>query len=216
MKRLIAAVMCLFSAVLGSLRGCAQDVLSAKSDCRVPPGQKVIQDFPLLHIAKIPDSDRENWTLHVTGEGKDTLLLRWNDFVALDTVASVSDFHCVTGWSRLDNHWVGVRIRDVLQLADPERSAKYVTFRSQDGYTTSLPLSECTGDEDILAFRWEGKDLDKNRGGPVRVVIPEKYAYKSALWIVEMKLTERQELGYWEQRGYSNSADPWKEERYKK
>ena len=135
--------------------------------------------------------------------------------MALESVEMVSDFHCVTGWTRLDNHWKGVRIRTVLQLAGPKESANYVTFVSVDGYTTSLPINECTGDEDILAFRWEGRDLDKDNGGPVRIVIPDKYGYKGALWIQELRITKEQELGYWEQRGYSNSADPWKEERYK-
>ena len=181
---------------------------------RIPPGQRVIQDFPLLHIAAIPDLNRTNWTLKVTGEIEHPLLFKWADFSKLDTVESVSDFHCVTGWSRLENHWRGVRIRDILRLAKPKESATYVTFTSADDYTTSLPITQCTGDDDILAFRWEGKALTKENGGPVRVVIPGKYAYKGALWVVALKLTKKQELGYWEKRGYSNSADPWKEERY--
>ena len=189
-------------------------VVRGQEEGRVPPGQRAIEDFPLLHYSKIPGLNRENWSLKVMGEVENKLDLKWDEFVAVGTVASVSDFHCVTGWSRLDNDWVGVRIRDVLALASPKVSARYLTFRSADGYTTSLPVAECTGDDDILAIRWEGKDLDKDNGGPVRVVIPAKYAYKSALWVVELRLTEEQELGYWEERGYSNSADPWKEERY--
>ena len=181
---------------------------------RVPPGQRVIEDFPLLHISDIPDLHRDGWTLRVDGEVGKALRLSWDDFVAIGPVESVSDFHCVTGWSRLDNHWVGIRIRDVLELAGLRESVGYISFLSADGYSTSLPLEACTGDDDILAFRWEGEDLGADKGGPVRGVIPSKYGYKSALWLVRMKLTEKQELGYWEQRGYSNSADPWKEERY--
>jgi DMSO/TMAO reductase YedYZ molybdopterin-dependent catalytic subunit len=189
---------------------------SQDSRQRVPPGQRIIQDFPLLHFAAIPDVNRSNWTLKVTGDVEHPFHLQWADFVKLDTVTSISDFHCVTGWSRLDNHWQGVRIRDILRMVQPKESAEFVTFLSADDYTTSLPISQCTGDDDILAFRWEGKVLTKENGGPVRVVIPGKYAYKSALWVVALKLTKKQELGYWEKRGYSNSADPWKEERYSK
>jgi DMSO/TMAO reductase YedYZ molybdopterin-dependent catalytic subunit len=183
---------------------------------RIPPGQRVTTNFPLLHISTIPNLTRTNWTLHVTGECDKSLKLDWNAFMKMDTAGSVSDFHCVTGWTRLDNHWSGVRIRDILDQSKVRKSARYITFRSADGYTTSLPIQECIGDDDILAFRWEGKDLDNTTGGPVRVVIPEKYAYKSALWVIELQLTKDQETGYWEQRGYSNSADPWKEERYSK
>jgi DMSO/TMAO reductase YedYZ molybdopterin-dependent catalytic subunit len=187
-----------------------------KEQDRIPPGQRVITDFPLLHISDIPDLTRENWSLKVKGECGNPLDLDWKAFTRLDTVLFVSDFHCVTTWTRLDNHWKGVRIRDILKKCQSSKKAKFITFKSADGYTTSLPISQCTGEDDILAFRWEGEDLDKKRGGPVRVVIPKKYAYKSALWVVEMKLTRKQELGYWEQRGYSNTADPWKEERYTK
>jgi DMSO/TMAO reductase YedYZ molybdopterin-dependent catalytic subunit len=192
----------------------SQQVDSIKDEDRLPPGQKAITDFPLLHIGDIPDLNRENWILNVSGKVKNPLKLSWDEFIDIGPVESVSDFHCVTRWSRLNNHWQGVRIRDILVKAIPLESARHITFKSKDGYTTSLPISECTGDDDILAFHWEGKDLGKDMGGPVRVVIPSKYGYKSALWVVELKLTEKQELGYWEKRGYSNSADPWLEERY--
>ena len=98
-------------------------------------------------------------------------------------------------------------------MAEPKPGAKFVTFRGADGYTTSLAIEDCIGDDDILAFCWEGQNLEKSLGGPVRAVIPSRYGYKSCMWLVEMKLTKKQQLGYWEKRGYSNSADPWKEER---
>ena len=192
-----------------------QDSISLTDSQRniIPPNQRVGEDFYVLHYDKIPQIDRLNWKLKVHGAVKNKLNFNWDSFSRLDTVQSVSDFHCVTTWSRLDNHWVGVRIRDVLQMADPKSSAKYITFKGADGYTTSLAIDDCTGDDDLLAFRWEGRDLGNNLGGPVRAVIPSKYGYKSCMWLVEMKLTKKQKLGYWEKRGYSNTADPWKEER---
>jgi DMSO/TMAO reductase YedYZ molybdopterin-dependent catalytic subunit len=154
--------------------------------------------------------------LTVRGEVSQKVRLDWKAFRALESVESVSDFHCVTGWTRLDNDWEGIRIRDLISLADPKSSANFITFHSYDDYTTSLAIDECTGDDDILAFVWENKPIGKDLGGPVRVIIPGKYAYKGALWIKEMVLTKKQEPGFWEKRGYSNSADPWKEERFAK
>jgi len=182
----------------------------------LPPGQRVITDFPILHYDRIPDLDRNTWVLKITGEVANPVKMDWNTFIQLDTIVSISDFHCVTGWSRLKNRWVGVRIRDVLDRARPKASAKYILFKAADGYSTSLPLSECTGDDDLLAFRWEGRELDASLGGPVRAVIPLKYGYKSAMWLTEMRLTKNEIDGYWEKRGYSRTADPGSNDRYER
>jgi DMSO/TMAO reductase YedYZ molybdopterin-dependent catalytic subunit len=183
---------------------------------RVPPGQRVIQDFPLLHYSSVPELDRDTWRLKVAGSVKKPVTLTWADFCLLPQVTSVSDCHCVTGWTRLDNHWKGVRIRDVLAQVEPLASGRWVSFFGADNYKTSLPLSQCTGDDDILAFAWEGRDLVRETGGPVRAVVPGKYAYKGALWVVRIEVTETEEEGYWESRGYSRTADPWTEDRYVK
>lgn len=180
---------------------------------RIPPGQSVTESFPILYIADVPEMTRKDWSLKVLGKVKQELSLDWVSFLEIGPFVSVSDFHCVTGWTRLDNHWKGVRIRDILALAGLKSNARFVTFSSLDGYTTSLPIAECTGDDDLLAFEWEGEAIENARGGPVRAVIPAKYGYKSAMWISEMKLTKRQELGYWEKKGYHNHADPWKQQR---
>ncbi len=184
-------------------------------DCQdtLPPGQRLSEDFIYLHYDHIPDLKRDTWSLKIDGRVNNKVILDWKSFSELDTVGIVCDFHCVTGWSRLDNHWTGVRLRDVLKLADPKSSAKYITFYGADDYTTSLPIEACTGDNALLTFRWEGKDLNNKMGGPVRVVIPSRYGYKSIMWLIRMKLTKRQIKGYWEKRGYSDSANPWKEER---
>ena len=180
----------------------------------IPPGQRATENFPILRIGDIPDLRRENWSLQVTGEVHNELEMKWNDFIRMDTVVIVSNFHCVTGWSRLENRWVGVKIRDVLSRAGLKKKAKFILFKAADGYSTNLRISECTGHDDILAFEWEGKPLDNTLGGPVRAVVPGKYGYKSAMWLTEIRITENEIKGYWEQGGYSNTANPWKEDRY--
>lgn len=188
---------------------------SNRESCQdsLPPGQRLSEDFIYLHYDRIPDLTRDNWALTIDGQVEKKIQLNWESFSKLDTVQIVCDFHCVTGWSREDNHWTGVRLKDVIKLSDPKSSANYITFYGADDYTTSLAIDACTGDHDLLAYRWEGKDLNNKMGGPVRVVVPSKYGYKSTMWLVRMKLTKKQEKGYWEKRGYSNTADPWKEER---
>ncbi len=196
----------------GTVLPAGPELAQKKGD--IPPGQRAVKNFPVLHIGPIPDLNWTNWRLEITGRVKDTLTFDWQTFIRLDTIQTVNDFHCVTGWSRLNNRWTGVRIKHLLEKAHADSSARFITFQAADGYTTSLPLDACSCDEDILAFRWEGKLIDKKLGGPVRVVIPEKYGYKSAMWLTKMILTKDEEPGYWETRGYSDSADPWKEERY--
>ena len=180
---------------------------------RVPPGQRVIDDFPNLYIGRIPDLNRENWRLSLTGAAYDTVL-DWNTLLRMDTLTVISDFHCVTGWSRLNNRWTGVLLRDVINLVHPADSAKYITFYSADGYSTFLPIEECLGDDDMLAFKWEKQNLKTEEGGPVRVVLPQKYGYKSAKWIIKMVFSSKPGKGYWESRGYSKIADPWRNDRY--
>jgi DMSO/TMAO reductase YedYZ molybdopterin-dependent catalytic subunit len=182
-------------------------------ELRIPPGQTVVDDFPNLYISDIPDLKRKNWQLSLVGASLDTVL-DWNAFSQLDTITVISDFHCVTGWSRFDNRWTGVLIRDVISLVQPADSVKFIIFYSADGYSTFLPIGECTGDRDLLAFRWEGQDLETETGGPVRVVLPRKYGYKSAKWIIKMVFSTEPREGYWESRGYSETADPWRNDRY--
>jgi len=142
------------------------------------------------------------------------LRLTYEEFLKLPRVMCVSDFHCVTGWSRLDNRWEGVAFKTICDLVKPVKNAGFVTIFAEGDYTTSLPLSELLDDDVLLAYRFDGEPLSAEHGGPLRLVVPKKYAYKSAKWIRRVHFTEKQELGFWELRGYSNSADPWKEERY--
>ncbi|NQT25073.1 molybdopterin-dependent oxidoreductase [candidate division KSB1 bacterium] len=184
-----------------------------ESESTLPSGQRKVDNFPILRIGDIPELDEENWSLTVTGTIEDSATFTYNQILDLDTVQVLSDFHCVTGWSHQKNRWTGVLIRTFLEQIKLNADAKFLSFLAADGYSTSLPISECLSGVDMLAFRWEGKRLDNKLGGPIRAVIPEKYGYKSAMWLTEIRVTVDEELGYWEKRGYNNSADPKKEER---
>jgi len=128
----------------------------------------------------------------------------------------VSDFHCVEGWSILDNKWEGVSFKTIVGMVKPEEDAKYTVFECDDEYSTSLPLSDLLKEDVLLAYKLGDMMLEPERGGPLRLIVPQKYAYKSAMWLRKVRFTAEHELGYWEERGYSDTADPWKEDRYTK
>jgi len=180
---------------------------------KLPPGQKEVKKSPLRHIGSIPKFDPKTWNLVVYGEVKKPHSFGWNDILRLPSITSTSNFHCVEGWSVLKNKWNGISFRTIVEMAEPKDDAKYVTFECDDGYTTSLPLTDLLDEEVLLAYKLQDEPLEPERGGPLRLVVPHKYAYKSAMWVRKIKFTSTQELGYWESRGYSNTADPWKEDR---
>ena len=161
-----------------------------------------------------PQLKLETYTLTVDGEVANLVKLSWSDFMQLPKTISVSDFHCVEGWSVLDCKWEGVRIRDIEKLVKPKDVAKAVTFECADSYTTSLFREELSGDDVLLAYKLNGEALEEGYGFPLRLVVPSKYAYKSALWVVYLRFTRGKELGFWERRGYSDSADVWKNDRF--
>jgi DMSO/TMAO reductase YedYZ molybdopterin-dependent catalytic subunit len=183
---------------------------------RLPPRQTEAKGVPLRQIGSIPKSDLNTWRLEVYGEVEKPTTFSFEELKAQPTIVSVSDFHCVEGWSILDNKWEGVPFKAVTEIVKPKENAIYVAFECDDGYTTSLPLSDLLGDNVLLAYKLNDKPLPQERGGPLRLIIPSKYAYKSPKWIRKIKFTSKHELGYWESRGYSNTADPWKEQRYTK
>jgi len=183
---------------------------------RLPPGQKEVKKVPLRHIGVIPRFDLDTWRLEVCGEVEKPISLSFEDVKTLPTVVGVSDFHCVEGWSLLDNKWEGILFKAIVKIVKPKANAKYVMFECYDGYSTSLALSDLLEDKVLLAYKLGDKLLPLERGGPLRLIVPHKYAYKSAMWLKRIKFTSKQELGYWEKRGYSNMADPWEEERYAK
>lgn len=186
----------------------------------MPPGQREIDallrwniDHPEI-MPENPKIDLEKWILTVDGEVENPLKLTWKDLLSLPSVESKSDFHCVEGWSVKDCKWYGVRFSSLVQVVKPTRDAKCVFFRCSDGYTTSLDLKELLQEDVLLAYKLNGRYLEESLGAPLRLVVPDKYAYKSAMWVEQITFTKRKELGFWEKRGYSDTADVWKNDRF--
>jgi DMSO/TMAO reductase YedYZ molybdopterin-dependent catalytic subunit len=160
------------------------------ADVRVPPGQKVVTNFPILDLGILPEIDKSNWTLRIYGLVENELQLGWDDFQALPQITDVSDFHCVTRWSKLDMQWDGVSARELLMQAGPLEHAHYVTLHAYDGYTTNLPLEALLDDDVIIAHSALGYPLTTAHGGPVRMVVPKRYAWKSAKWLKAIEVHE--------------------------
>ena len=194
--------------------------LFRKKDSRLPPNQKAIDaimGWGTQHpgiVKELPSIEREEWSLTVDGEAENPLRLDWGGFTALPQAESVSDFHCVEGWSVLDQRWEGVLFKTLAEKANPKPTCRYVWFECYDGYTTSLPLEKLMDKDVIIAHRLNGEDLPQPLGGPVRLVVPKIYAYKSPMWLRGITFMEEDRLGYWESGIYSNTADPWKNDRY--
>ena len=180
----------------------------------LPPGQRQVDALRVLHEGPVPKFDETTWTFQVYGLVKNPFELTYEEFKGLSRVVVNSDFHCVTGWSKLENKWEGVLFSSILERAELLENAKFATIECFFNYTTSLPIEDLLLDDVLLAFRLDDKDLPFVHGGPLRLVVPHKYGYKSAKWVRKIKFTEEQELGYWEKRGYSNTADPFTDDRY--
>ena len=181
---------------------------------RIPPGQRLVTDFPVLDLGIQPDIHHENWQLRLFGLVSQELVLDWDHLLSLPQVRLINDFHCVTTWSRLDVPWEGVLAREVVALAGPLPEARHVTLHSYDGYTTNVSLSALLDDDVLVAHSVDDAPLAIEHGGPVRLVLPKRYAWKSAKWLSAIEFHAEDRPGFWEVRGYHNEADPWKEERY--
>ncbi|WP_439579997.1 sulfite oxidase-like oxidoreductase [Elioraea sp.] len=181
---------------------------------RLPPGQRLVRDWPVLDLGVQPAIPRERFRLIVDGAVEAPVVLDWGGLMALPQSESISDIHCVTAWSRYDNRWSGVRAADLLAAVKPRTEARHVLFQSSDGYTTNVPLAAFADDDVMLAHSWDGAALDRRHGGPLRVVIPKLYFWKSAKWVRRITLAAEDQPGFWETRGYHNHGDPWMEERY--
>ncbi len=181
---------------------------------RIPPGQHFVGDFPVLHAGSVPRTPPTDWDMRVWGLVENEL--RWDDgeFRALPTVNQTCDIHCVTTWSKLDTVWDGVPMTWVLERARPLATATHVIIHAEEGYTTNLPIDAIRDDDVMLAYRYGGTELEPEHGGPLRLLVPKLYFWKSAKWLRGLEFVDRDQPGYWERLGYSNSADPWKEERY--
>ena len=181
---------------------------------RIPAGQTEVQSFPTLDLGIRPDITTENWSLRIYGLVEKELTIDWASFIAMPQLTDVSDFHCVTRWSQLDMNWQGVRAHEILAMAQPKDAAKYVTLHGYDGYSTNLPLEALLDDDVIIAHSVLGKSLSLEHGGPVRIVVPKRYAWKGAKWLKAIELHEFDRPGFWEVRGYHNEGDPWLEQRF--
>ena len=188
----------------------------------MPPNQRPIKqilrwgaDHPGITTTN-PRLETNTYVLTVDGEVKNPVKLVWSEILATPRSVSVSDFHCVEGWSGLDCRWEGVLFRNLEKLVKPKPTAQAATFECADNYTTSLFLSELICDDVLLAYKLNGEPLEEGLGFQLRLIVPTKYAYKSALWVTRISFTRGKELGFWEQRGYSDSADIWKNDRFRK
>ena len=181
---------------------------------RLPPGQRLVRDWPVLDLGTQPRVTPDKFRLDVDGAVRRPLSLRWDEYLTLPRTELVSDIHCVTQWSRYDNRWSGVAARTLLAMVEPKEEARHVVFHAHDGYTSNVRLEDFDQPDALLADRWNGTALAPEHGGPLRVVIPRLYFWKSAKWVRRVDITIADRPGFWEQRGYHNTGDPWSEQRY--
>ena len=181
---------------------------------RLPPGQRLGTNWPVLDLGVQPDVTKDHWKLSVDGLVENPVSLTYAQLLAVPQTESVSDIHCVTKWSRYDNHWVGVSSRELIALVRPKAEAQHVIFHAYDGYTTNVAFEAFGSDDVMIAHSWEGYPITRQHGGPVRIVIPRYYLWKSAKWVKRIEFSRDDKPGFWEVRGYHNVGDPWNEERY--
>jgi DMSO/TMAO reductase YedYZ molybdopterin-dependent catalytic subunit len=183
---------------------------------RVPPGQTLTKPghFPVLHYGPTPRTDLKKWDLKIFGQVEEPVRFSWDEFMALPQSDIVLDIHCVTRWSKLDTHWTGVLVKDLLEHVKLTPQANFVIAHAEYGFTANVPMEVFMHEQTMLAHSYDGKPLEVDHGWPLRLIIPTKYFWKSAKWLRGLEFKERDALGFWERNGYNNSADPWKEERY--
>jgi DMSO/TMAO reductase YedYZ molybdopterin-dependent catalytic subunit len=181
---------------------------------RLPPGQFLTEKWPVLHAGSIPDVNLATWTLRVFGEVEEELTLDWEAFNALPKSSNVQDIHCVTRWSRFDTEFAGVHWRELAKLCRPKGTANFVVAHAEHEFTSNVPYAFLESENALLATHGDGEPLTPEHGGPLRLVIPGKYFWKSAKWLRGLELSAVDKLGFWERYGYNNNADPWQEERY--
>jgi DMSO/TMAO reductase YedYZ molybdopterin-dependent catalytic subunit len=179
---------------------------------RIPPGQYVVEDFPVLSAGPTPHTTLDHWSFTIHGAVQQPVSWPWEEFVALPSETFTVDIHCVTKWSKLGTSWTGVPVQTLLEGAEPE--ADYVSVWCDGGYTTNLPLEDLIGGRAWVVYEYEGRLLEPEHGGPARLLVPHLYLWKSAKWVRGLTLTAEDEPGFWEAAGYHNYGDPWREQRY--
>ncbi|HEU5180061.1 MAG TPA: sulfite oxidase-like oxidoreductase [Candidatus Polarisedimenticolia bacterium] len=188
--------------------------MSSAEPPRLPPGQVQTRKWPVLTFGETPRIDLATWRFRLFGRVAREISLTWEDFKALPRVERISDIHCVTRWSRLDNRWEGVLARELVRLAQPKPAARFVMVHGYGDYTTNLPLEALQGDDVLFALKHDGADLEPEHGGPLRLVVPRLYFWKSAKWASGLEFMDHDRAGFWERNGYHMHGDPWTEERH--
>jgi DMSO/TMAO reductase YedYZ molybdopterin-dependent catalytic subunit len=182
---------------------------------RIPPGQVLTEKFPVLHFGRTPEyPDLSGWDFRVFGEVETPFSLKWAELRALPARDVTLDIHCVTRWSKLDTSWEGVPFSHIAEVAQLRPAASFVIFHAEYGFTSNVPLAIAMQPDCIFAWSYAGRPLDAEHGYPLRAIVPGTYFWKSAKWLRGVEFTAEDQLGFWERNGYSNSADPWREERY--
>jgi DMSO/TMAO reductase YedYZ molybdopterin-dependent catalytic subunit len=181
---------------------------------RVPPGQRLTDRWPVLHHGSVQKIDVNKWTFRISGLVEQERILTYDDFTALPHVEVFSDIHCVTTWSKLDNLWEGISAASIKDLVKIKPEAKFVIVYGAGGFSTNLTLDDFFQPDVLFALKHDGQAITAEHGGPVRLVVPRLYFWKSAKWVTGIKFTAKDEPGFWESAGYHNHGDPWTEERY--
>ncbi len=187
-----------------------------KKEGRLPPGQSLTQKFPVLTYGPNPPFNEATWDLRVFGEVENEMRWTWKEFLAIPTTTITTDVHCVTRWSKFDTKWEGVLFRDFVKLFGVKPTANYVIAHCDYGYTTNVPLDIMLEDNVLLAYKYDDKPLEPDHGGPLRTLVPKLYFWKSAKFLRALEFSAVDKPGFWEQAGYHNDADPWKEERFQR
>lgn len=189
-------------------------ILRRSNDERIPPGQHLTRGWPVLHEGPIPRFDPATWRFRCFGLVEREIEWTWDEFTSFPRTQLTSDFHCVTAWSKLDNTWEGVSIHTVAEAAAIRPDATHVLALAPYAYSANIPLEVLLDDDVLLAWSHDGAPLEPEHGGPLRLVVPKRYAWKSVKWIEGLQVLDRDVRGYWEERGYHNNAEPFAEERY--
>ena len=187
---------------------------SGERASRIPPGQHEVKDFPVLSAGPTPRVNLDRWSFAIEGLVRERKVWNWTEFQALPAQDFLVDIHCVTKWSKLDTRWRGVSVDTLLEHVDLDPRAKFVTAFTIEGYTTNLPVEDIINGRAFVAYEYDGLPLLPAHGGPIRLVVPNLYFWKSAKWVTGLRFMEKDRSGFWESAGYNDHGDPWKEERY--
>jgi len=183
-------------------------------DGRLPPGQSLTLKWPVLHYGSVPHFDPARWNFRLWGLVENPVQLTWDEFNKLPRVKDTSDFHCVTRWSRFDNHWEGVAFKEIIKLVKPKPQASHVLVHAEQGFTANIPLADLDRDDVLLATHHDGEPLTPDHGYPLRLIVPHLYAWKSVKWMRGLEFLDHDAPGFWEQNGYHMYGDPFKEQRF--